>query len=997
MKVAIVHLSDFHIRDGEQFVPQKINGIVSALNVLGTIDDYIVVFSGDLSQSGQINEFKQSRYLFGKIISGIKQKNGNKFVNLFMIPGNHDLCLPVNARVRKDIQEHYDNGTIEELLPTESSFLENYYSYSNSNGKKPYDVLLNKRFCTFDGYKIQFNLINTALFSTLEPDDKELHYFPDSKISLLSRASDVNLCITVMHHSYEWFNWNYKTNLEKAIIDNSEFLLSGHDHREQTTTMSINNSLDTWVSSAGEMKFSSIESIDSFNVIVINTESNSFDGYIFSWDKAANIFTHKVLATQKSLQNHSAKLMPLPSYIKSLKEDSYNLSDDFTDYFVFPKLVSTDQNEYKRNIIVSSIDELNKQILEKKKIIISGATNSGKTTLLKYLYCSLSSEKSPLFLSADNKQHIKVNNFIRHLFEEQYGEDKALFERYEQLDINKKVLIVDGWDYLNLKNQKTILEKIEESFGYIIISVGNSSNDVVETIKDNLSESSPYFELHIKPFFAEKRNELVRSICSHKNSNNDDDANNVNKLIDSLVQNNSGLFSLNPAFIVRYTNCVIQDPYHDYTKGEAVFSKIFEYELNQSILSYVNRQDAEELFTVFEEIAGYMFTNKKDELLLEEVRAIIDNYNESYGEHVSVKDTITVGKKAKIFRETEDLSIYFINKNHLSYFIAKYLIRLSQGEPADTSGIEYALENICFGINSDIILFISYILNNTRILSFIGNYAGDLLAPWDAISFSQKNIPLLHKVPLDEINPPSEEEKKKYEAIKEESEEKNYSEEVIEAKGVFDYDDTTIDQYRYRLIRAIKYTEIICKALPAFHSKLKINQKNDLIDSIFLYPRKIVFAILRPLDMNVKDICQDILDFTRKNEIKKKNGQEYTEKDVLEMLNDYARAEMLYMFDHFSEFATSPKSYELLMKKQTNDISEQLERLLMIENIGNTDQLIKEAESLLKIHKKTEYETMIRLIVRKHLLTNKSLTFSKKQQIIDKIFGKENRKYFLLN
>ena len=79
MKIAIVHLSDFHVHAGDRFLPQKTEGILSALNILGKVDDYIVVFSGDLSNSGQINEFKQSRYLLGRIISGIKQKNNNKF------------------------------------------------------------------------------------------------------------------------------------------------------------------------------------------------------------------------------------------------------------------------------------------------------------------------------------------------------------------------------------------------------------------------------------------------------------------------------------------------------------------------------------------------------------------------------------------------------------------------------------------------------------------------------------------------------------------------------------------------------------------------------------------------------------------------------------------------------------------------------------------------------------------------------------------------------
>lgn len=997
MKIAIVHLSDFHIRAGDKFLPQKTEGILSALNVLGKVDDYIVVFSGDLSYSGQVNEFKRSRYLLGKIINGIKQKNDNKFVNLFMVPGNHDLCLPQGARVRKDIQEHYNNETIEELISNEISYLENYYLYSNANGRMPYDIFLNKKYCTFDGYKIQFNLINTAPFSTLEPDDKELHYFPDNRINLLTRAPDTNLCITVMHHSYEWFNWNYKANLEKTIVDNSELLLYGHDHRERMASLSIDNGLDTWISSAGEIKFSSLDDGDSFNIMVIDTETNSFDGFVFTWDKSSKIYSHKVLASQKSLQNHSTKLMPLPSYIKSIKQDNYNLSEDFTEYFVFPKLVSETQNEFDKNKTATSIEELLEILNEKKKLIVSGATNAGKTTLLKYLYCSLTNDKTPLFLSADEKRRIKVDNFIRHLFEEQYGDDNTLFEKYEQLDLDKKVLIVDDWDLLNIKNQSSVIQEIENSFRYIILSVRNSRTNLVEAIKGEIDEQSQYLELHIKPFFTEKRNELVRNICLQKNAYNDDDASNVNRLIDSLVQNNSGLFSLNPAFIVRYTNCFIQDPYQDYNKGEAVFSKIFEFELNQSIIKFVKRRDADELFTAFEEIAGYMYTNKKDELPIEEVRSVIENYNNTYGEHVNVRDVIDVGIKAKILQETEDLSIFFLNKNHLSYFIAKYLIRLSQGESADISGIDYALENICFGINADIVLFVSYILNNTRILTSISNYAGELLKSWDALSLSDKNISLLHNIPFEQINPPSDEEREKYKKIKEASEETHYSEDIIEAKGLFDYDDTNIDQYQYRLVRALKYTEMICKALPAFHSKLKLTQKNYLVDSIYLYPRKIVFALLRPLDMNLKEICKDILDFAEQNNKKKKDGSSYSNDDVLEMLNDSARAIMLSTFDHFSELATSPKSFDLLMERTTDDISECLERLLMIESTGNTDRLVKEAEASLKKHQRTEYDTMIRLIVRKHLLTNKEITYNKKQQVVDKIFGEKYRKYFLLN
>lgn len=65
------------------------------------------------------------------------------------------------------------------------------------------------------------------------------------------------------------------------------------------------------------------------------------------------------------------------------------------------------------------------------------------------------------------------------------------------------------------------------------------------------------------------------------------------------------------------------------------------------------------------------------------------------------------------------MNIYFANKNYFAYFIAKHLILSAQNDPPSTDGIQYALKNICFGINSDIILFVSYLLNNTQVIMSI--------------------------------------------------------------------------------------------------------------------------------------------------------------------------------------------------------------------------------------------------------------------------------------
>lgn len=996
MKIALIHLSDFHIKEGDRIANNKIDRMISSLNSLSVIDDYVILFSGDLSNKGKINEFKSSRYFFGRLIAGIKEKNNNRFVNLLMVPGNHDLNLPKGSRERTDIQTYYDNGTIQEYVDEELSYLKNYYEYSNDKGQTRYNErILKRKILTFGDYTIQFNLINTALFSTLKPNDKELHYFPVDKIGLLKKVENADLCISMMHHSYEWFNWSCKVELEKAIVDNSEILLTGHDHWQSTSSLSIDNSDTTWISAAGEMKLSTTKDADTFIVIVLDTNSNSITGHKFSWDIKECIYTKETVVENKSLEIRTSRLTPLPSYVKSIKEDSYNISPDFTQYFVFPKL-ATSFKKKEDNEEIQSIEDLIKLLIEKKRIAVTGATNSGKTTLLKYLYNFLVGQKVPLYLSIDSHTKIKPQNFVRHLFEEQYGEKPDLYQKFLQLEKEYKVLIVDGWDNINPRqNLEKLKNAIDDIFEYVIFSLNSKKNSLYEEIKNNLREDCNLFELHIKPFFTEKRNELVKNICSQNNNYNHQDINNLNRIIDSIVQNNSGLFALNPAFIIRYTNYFILSPYQDYSRGEAVFSKIFEFELHQSIINLARKEDVDEVFIVFEEIAGHMFTMRKDVLKIDEVHTIINNYNQEYGLSVKTKQIIEIGERSKIFKETDDCGLYFANKNHLAYFIAKYMIRIAQND-SSYEGIEYAIKNICFGINSDIVLFISYLLNNTKSIMSIITAASDLLSPWDTVNLDEKNISLLSCASMNQIAPPTDKEEAEYNAQKERVEEKKYSEEIVEARGLFEYSDDDANKLPYRLIRATKYTEILCKALPAFNSKLKLLQKETIVNAIYSYPRKIVFAILRPVDTHLDEICNELLLFSKSCDIRKKDGEQYTIEDLHKMFEDSARAVMLGLFDHFAELSTSPKTNAILLNKKPEDTVERIERLLFIENSGNTDTLLKEAEALIKGSKDANVRIMVMLIVRKHLICNKNLPFSKRQKLIDRIFGKHKRKEFLI-
>ena len=153
--------------------------------------------------------------------------------------------------------------------------------------------------------------------------------------------------------------------------------------------------------------------------------------------------------------------------------------------------------------------------------------------------------------------------------------------------------------------------------------------------------------------------------------------------------------------------------------------------------------------------------------------------------------------------------------------------------------------------------------------------------------------------------------------------------------------------------------------------------------------------MLHPIDIRANEICKELVEFSKINN-DKGMVKELTEKDVKEMLTDYSRASFLSIVDHFTEICTSTKTFDLLMKNEIADASEYIERLLIIENSGNSDLLLKNAEAIIKNNYTPNVVLMAKLIVKKHIITNPRLPFNKKQQLIDKIFKEDNRKKRIL-
>jgi len=993
MKILMLHISDTHIKAG-RLSREKIDKMSQSLNAIGEFDECIAIFSGDVAYSGNANEYKTASFFLGQLLSSIKNKTGS-FVRLIMAPGNHDLDFSKLSREGKDIQEQYDSGAIEDLLPCEITALDSYFEFAQKYNKYcQRNLFIDRRFLSYQDFKMQINLLNTAFFSTRKPDDKELHYFPTDRLFLLRKAgTDIDVVITVMHHSTDWFHWKSKNQLESSIYESSSLLFLGHDHYPQTKSLEVDAHGGLIISAGGVIDLTDIQHSDEYKAFVLDTSTNTLDSYSFSWNSKSSIYAHKIIFRDKKM-NDSSELSPLEDFLQSIKDDpERSISSDFTQYFVFPQLSGKAGEEYTEDIKIQSLPEFLIELHKRKFLFIGSKGKLGKTTLLRYLYLStLKQGLIPLYYNVEEQsQGVKTDKLIKRLFEEQYGDDVTYFERYLQLDSAKKIVFVDNFDSIkSARTRSHLLQHLKKSIGYVIIATSQSSSyDLKKEVKDAIVNHDEFQFLRINPFYQTQRQMLIRSICEASTTLNADEIEKVVQTINTLVRSPSNLFERTPDFIIQYTQFFVQNLNQDTQKGEVIFSKVFATNIYNAIIKY-SQDDSEGIITALEELAYHMHFGKMLSVSHEMLSSIIARYNADYMVNVSAAELLDVATKAKILVMVNGtFDIKFGNVNQMAFFVANALIRRFQSN-GDFSGIEHVLKNICFGINDNIVLFISYLTSNTKIIMSILDEANKILSEWEELSFDKSNIKLLTKPITNEkdLAPNGDEKMRAEEAQNRAEEQMRPEEDDYELTNVYDYDELDIEKFFFKMDRAVKYTEMIAKALPGFHNTLLATQKLELLSGIYEFPNRILYAFLHPIDEEYEYVVSELLSFATEADAKDGNGEPYTTDSIQQMMAESAIVMSLNFYNEITYLATDKKSLPLINSYDCVSANHQIFHLMALQHHGDTDAFYKAADKLYSDNAgKANILYMIQQIVRHHLIWASNIDFRQRTRLTQRFFA----------
>ena len=317
-------------------------------------------------------------------------------------------------------------------------------------------------------------------------------------------------------------------------------------------------------------------------------------------------------------------------------------------------------------------------------------------------------------------------------------------------------------------------------------------------------------------------------------------------------------FDLDPEFIISFVNQYEMDMNFKLAAGMNVFNVVYESNIRNNIILNSDSIDPTHVINILRELAYKMHFEKRNNIKIDEVGQVIEVYKQEYRQKVNIRTFLETVLRAKILIESDD-ELRFKDHTVVAYFVAQALNqKYNQGEDIENN-LELLLKNLCFSINSDIILFLALITNNPKFINIIAEGARKHFEDQEELSFDRKNLMYIldTKLPVKDSFPDKEERKQREKDISKQEETIKLNE-IIELVNEYDYTEKDLEKIENQVMISLKYIEVLSKSLPAFCQNMKVEQQDKLVDLIYRCPNKFLFSVLIEIGEDFEGYCNEL-------------------------------------------------------------------------------------------------------------------------------------------
>lgn len=751
MQILFIHLSDIHFKKQINVVSNRVVKFCDSFrNLAKNAEKIFLIVSGDVSETGDIQEFKEAEIFFNKVKNDIAEYT-SKNIDCVVVPGNHD-CNYTSSKIHvRDacIDKIKKEGSIQQELVDQCCEVQSvFFGFSkplNAFGNTIYqDNLLTVIESETNKKKIRFNCYNTAWIS--EKDEKQgtlLFQHSKFKDNLFQEKADV--IVSVLHHPHNWYQAENGRAFFEHLNSTSDIIMTGHEHiASKRLESDFNDNFTTYIEGAifqGQLQDKKSE----FNIVTLDLAQEKYLIEKYHWKddlylktEEGKYFTFKrgkKLEKKFKINNDFLKnfLENLGAKIRHPKKENLKLKD----IFVFPDFIEVQLNETGKNAIEKIVHgkELLESFESEKKLLILGDDTVGRTSFCNILFRTLHKKGYiPIYLDGhkiNTSEKVKILNLIDDKFCEQY--EKELLTEFKQTQDSLKVLIIDDFNHarLNPKYKAVLLKMLNERFENIVIT-GNKLFQLEEMFydenaKDNGTDAvlKEYKQLTVNEFGHVLRDKLINkwNILGIENEIENDELirnNTASKaIIDSIIGKN--YVPSHPLFLLTILQAIEEGM--PLALQESSYGYYYQYLITQALEGVkVNQDELALLFAYLSELANHFYIKKTKFLTFEELNHFHKWYCKEYSlSKITLQPNLDKLIDASIL--TEHKGAYRFTYKYIYYFFASKFLADNITSPEIKIRIQKMCERLYFEEFANIIVFLAHHSKNPFIIQEVLNNA----------------------------------------------------------------------------------------------------------------------------------------------------------------------------------------------------------------------------------------------------------------------------------
>ena len=203
---------------------------------------------------------------------------------------------------------------------------------------------------------------------------------------------------------------------------------------------------------------------------------------------------------------------------------------------------------------------------------------------------------------------------------------------------------------------------------------------------------------------------------------------------------------------------------------------------------------------------------------------------------------------------------------------------------------------------------------------------------------------------------------------------------AIKFKGIFDFDENDVKKTKYLILRALKYAELVGRALVDQYGALDTDEIDKMLTALYVVPQKVIFATLKPYQEHCDEIVENILKFARENLPEEKIDRA----QIRELLGQAGTVLALNILNDVAYNCSNEGTISVLRRYPCPTANHKILQLMMEENTGNTQEFVAKAIDLRRELDGMPYAKMlIAQIARKHIIYTSNIDYRE----IDKLLS----------